>query len=188
MIADLLLCEQLRVKGWELQEIADHLKTIRPYSLTAVTICTDLKKSEKLWREQTIETRQRAKERLLREVNLVRKRAWEMLDKSAQDQVKTRAEMNGATVEKAAKSQPVKLTRENMAQYGDPGLLKVILECNRREAEIMGLDELTSFKISSADGDVAPALATESKVILYLPKKREAIDVDEIKKEHGKAT
>lgn len=188
MEADALVIQELTVKGWGPHAIAAHLNGQRPYKLSAPQISYDLTKLEKRWQTEAVELRTAHKLRLLREINAVRERAWRMLEESAKEHVRIKADLQGVTAEDAAASKPVRITRENAPRYGDPALLRVILECNKREADLFGVDEATHFRLHG-EGDTVQATGAETRVVLYLPRKQpEPIDVQEVKpKRNGKA-
>lgn len=199
--ADAVLLQTWLVKGWTLAMMAEALEKLRPYTLSKVQISYDIKKLEAEWRAQNEQSRTRSKERLLAEIDMVRREAWSMLEASQKKTVKVKKESEPVATpenkmlaalfptrhqyEKKDKEKLVAMVRETQTTHGDPSLLRVILECNRREAELMGLDApkqtLTDITMSS----------TQPQTVLYLPEKepvepmthqKQIIDAEEVQR------
>ena len=160
---DMLLIERLTIEGHGEHEIARRISAQRPYTLSRSQVHYDREKMIERWRSQALESRSRAVTRLLREIDYVRSRAWDMLERSAMDALKVRQERTG---EEAGS-----LTREVVQRYGDPALLRIVLDCNQREAKLLGLERNDAALEAMTVRPVA-----EARVVAYLPEKA-AIEV-----------
>jgi hypothetical protein len=165
--ADLLVVEQLMIKGWGPTRIALHLSAIREYSIGKSMVIYDQTQLEHVWREQRLDRRDAMKMKALAEINLVRATAWDAWERSVKDSVKVRGEQQGATADGAAKAQPFRVTQEKLSQAGDPAFLRVVLDCNRREAALLGLDAGPEGMGEVIDAEPIK----QTRVMLYVPKK-----------------
>jgi hypothetical protein len=59
------------------------------------------------------------------------------------------------------------VTQEKLSQAGDPAFLRVVLDCNRREAALLGLDAGPEGMGEVIDAEPIK----QTRVMLYVPKK-----------------
>lgn len=194
-MVDIQLIAEWAIKGWTIYMMQQALAKVRDYTLSRTAIFKDIKRAEACWSEEVAHMRDQAKRRLLAEINTVRAEAWRMLDASKMHSTKERAELEpgaeinlevdggrqGASREATRTERMLTLVRETHTQSGDPALLSIILACNKREAELMGLDAPKQLRTDVA---VAPAIR-EPEVMLYLPHKEPlpetVVDTTEVK-------
>lgn len=169
--ADAARISDLTIKGYSSYQIAEILASERPYRITRQQVEFDRNKIERQWGNLVIRTKRRVKAKLIEEVNLVRRIAYAALEKSQADLSKIRVTRRGKEL--------AQTMSEKVGQSGDVGWARVILECNKREAELMGLDDYNKVTINS--GVVTPP-ENVGRVVLYLPDNQRGkpiVDVEE---------
>lgn len=89
-----------------------------------------------------------ARDRLVAELLEVRREAWEAWEKSKEASVKNKASRK-AKGEGADAGTETTTERTVEEKYGDPRFLSVILNCNEREARLLGLDAPEKFELQA---------------------------------------
>lgn len=114
----------LAVQGWTQAAIADQL------SISQATVCDDLIKIRRQWRESAVRDFDLAQAESLQEINRVRREAWPAWERSKKPQQSAviNGEGPGGTSRKTLKN-----------QHGDPRFLDIILKCNAAEQALLGL-------------------------------------------------
>src|SRR5690348_1604469 len=111
--------------GWTQQRIAAELNTSQG------TVCSDLKKLQKQWRESSIRDFDLARAEELQKLAQIEREAyeaWEQSKKPAQSAVVS-GENGTAQARKTIKN-----------RHGDPRLLEIVLKCIAARRMILGLD------------------------------------------------
>lgn len=123
-------CLRLRLKGQSLRTIG--LKVGRSYETVRLTL-------ERLTERRAAENDQLLRghiAKLIDEVDMVREACWEGWDRSLKDRVRT-VSKSGST--------PKGPTHEDSTttegQAGDPSFLRAVLECNKRESALRGIEK-----------------------------------------------
>jgi hypothetical protein len=135
MVADLYL------QSWTQMAIAQEL------GMAQATVCTDLKKIRKEWRESRIRDFDEAVARELEKIDRLEREAWEAWKRSREPLESTRVVSDGAGGKKAQK-----VVRQ---RDGDPRFLEQIHKCIATRRALLGLDAPTRIAPTSPDGQQA---------------------------------
>ena len=111
----------LALQGWTQSAIADYL------DISQATICDDLTKIRRQWRESTVRDFDLAQAESLQEINRVRREAWPAWELSKKPQQSAVLNGDGGASRKMLKN-----------QHGDPRFLDIILKCNAAEQALSG--------------------------------------------------
>lgn len=123
-------CWKLHLKGYSSREIGAIVGRSHTWALLTVG---------RLLRELADSTKQSVRghvEKLLDSNNLTRRAAWDGWEKSREDKVKTVEKFGsgpmGPTSEEATTTE---------GQAGDPAFLRVVIECDKRESALRGIEK-----------------------------------------------
>lgn len=127
-------CWRRYVKGQSCREIGRALGMSHTWANFTVN---------RLLRERDEQLRQSVRghvEKLIDEVNLVREAAWDGFDRSQRDRVRTVEKSGGS--DKGTYDESSTTTE---GQAGSPAFLRVLLECNKRESALRGIEKPTQI-------------------------------------------
>jgi hypothetical protein len=127
----------LYVQGLTQCAIAEELGVHQP------TVCDDLKKIQRQWRESTVRNFDEAKEMELQKLDRVEREAWAAWERSQKPAQSTTVEGDGTP----------KRSRKTISQRnGDPRYLDTVLKCVAARRAILGLDAPTKIAPTTPDG------------------------------------
>lgn len=127
---------RLYVQGLTQHEIC------KRFGVTQQTISHDLKRIREAWRNSAIRDFDALRDEQLAKIDEAERRAWEVFERSCEDAVKTRREIDD-------KGEFGEGYMERVGQAGDLRALDTVLKCIERRCKLLGLDAPT--KISETD-------------------------------------
>jgi hypothetical protein len=127
----------LYVQGFTQCAIAEQLGVHQP------TVCDDLKKIQRQWRESTVRNFDEAKELELQKLDRVEREAWAAWERSQKPAQSATVEGDGA---------PKRSRKTILQKNGDPRYLDTVLKCVAARRAILGLDAPTKIAATTPDG------------------------------------
>lgn len=130
---DLKEISSLYLQGWIQAAIVDHIKKIRPYTVTQSTVSRDLKTIQERWLASSVRSFDEARAQELAKLDELERVAWDAYELSKEPIVrrKTAKKVDGQTTE---------ATQEVSLGYGDPRFLDKVSWCIDRRCKLLGLD------------------------------------------------
>jgi predicted transcriptional regulator len=144
---------ELYLRAWTQQRIAEQL------GISQTTVCFDLQKIRKHWRESAVRDFDLARAEELQKLEHIEREAyeaWEQSKKPAQSAV-----VNGE-----ASTAQAKKTIKN--RHGDPRMLEILLKCSAERRKMLGLDAPAKIAPVTPDGQQPFRLAVESLSVVQL--------------------
>ena len=124
-------------------------------------ISRDLRVIQKQWQEQTQLNLDEAKVRELAKLDEIERQAWDAWEKSRKD-----AETMEVTgMAQGGRGKPDKVKKITKGQAGDSRFLAIVLECQKRRAEILGLDAPKKLEHGGIDGGPIPIQLNDEQII-----------------------
>ena len=124
-------------------------------------ISRDLLVIQKQWQEQTQLNLDEAKARELAKLDEIERQAWEAWEKSRKDA--ETMEVTGTA--QGGKGKPETVRKTTKGQAGDSRFLAIVLECQKRRAEILGLDAPRKLEHGGIDGGPIPIQLNDEQII-----------------------
>lgn len=153
---DIVLVAEWYLKGKLQQEIADHLGSIRDYTLTQQQISGDLRTIRNRWQASALRDFDELKAQELAKVDRLEITYWESWDRSlGPKETRTAAQIRGVN----STDQDKVVTQQ---QTGDPRFLVGVQWCINKRCDIFGLDAPTKVAPTDPSGRKAYVL-TESE-------------------------
>jgi hypothetical protein len=161
--ADLVLMQEWHVEGLTYRQIADKLVEIgRPYKLSFGMVRNELKKIEKLWREQAIDKVEHEKMRMLYGLKKQERELWAQWEASKKPKTRqTLTKTTGASGKEGAPAAPERETKQGVQESttGNPAFMNMLLANYDRRAKLLGLDAPSKNEHTGKDGG---AIITEN--------------------------
>jgi hypothetical protein len=153
---DLVLFAELYLQGYSLQEISDHVASVRDYTLSRVQVHYDIKLIHERWKEAYIETYDTMKVRELARIDKLERAYWDAWERSMKDKVEeehegtsnkmTNAKGRAVQEHKQSKGKKKRTTRDGTARF-----LEGIQWCIQQRCKILGLNAPTQKRGSTGD-------------------------------------
>lgn len=131
---------ELYVQGWTQMAIAEKLE------IAQTTVCTDLQRLQKEWRESRLRDFDAARELEIQKLDRLEREAWAAWERSQKPS-------QSAEFKDDAANTPTKKRVKN--QNGDPRFLVVVHQCIASRRALLGLDALPSLPKDDPDGNPA---------------------------------
>lgn len=137
------------VRGLPHHEIAIHISSIRPYSLSRQMISYEVGKMRKEWKDGAAEMMASQKETELMGLAEQERELWAAWEKSKTDATRSRVEKrDGGEGGRGGSLQAISKEGQN----GDPAYQRLILDIRDRRAKLLGLDAPVRSEVSGPDG------------------------------------
>lgn len=178
---------ELFLRGHTCAQITEKINAGRERKITLATVLEDLKRVHTIWAQQIGDSLAASRNRVLAELQAVRRAAWEAFElskKSVETKQKLKNEGAGPVSEGTLKV----IGAERVTKDNSPAVefLEVILDVNKRECEIMGLTSEVNLHWHPTEkpAEEKPATVTEARVHDYFLKKRtytaKVVDVESV--------
>jgi len=180
---DLAIEMELHLKGHTLQMIADHIASIRPYTLSNVQIWTDLRKVQAEWKEQAIDSFDTKVRKELASIDLQLREAYHAYYLSKQDSEKIHRKKLLTGKSKGKKGNLTTVEENKYVEGhapGDPRWMDVIIKLRQQRMQIEGMivnknsnttpDGQQLVPVSSHPNDVKDIIRTVFVGILEMDK------------------
>ena len=146
---DLIRTAELYLEGHSVRVIARKLSAEREYSLTHVSIVTDIKLLLKRWRDAQLDDMDAALAAELARLSKLEVEAWEAWRRSQEDAVTVTEE------DRTGRESGSTHRTQTAGQCGDPRFLAVIEKCVARRCSLLGLeDHVVSVRLSVLEGEL----------------------------------
>lgn len=152
---DMVLEVRMYLQGYSFQEIADVLKDVRPYHITAQAITKDINIILSEWRRTYISDIDTLKAKELEHVNVLEKAYWEGYERSLRDTesiTSVQVDDKLASVVPHGKQQPTLTRRRTQIKKekrdGNPEFLDGIRWCIEQRCKILGINAPQKIAIS----------------------------------------
>jgi transposase len=152
---------ELYVQGWTQMQIADKLQ------IGQATVCYDLQKLQKEWRESRIRDFDAARELEIQKLDRVEREAWAAWENSKRPS-------QSAEFKDDATNTPTKKRVKN--QNGDPRFLVVVHQCIASRRALLGLDSLPALPKEETEGGQKSSERLVSLITTLRQREREEAD------------
>ena len=136
-------------------------KIAQHFGVHSGQICRDLQFIQKQWRESALFNLNEAKARELAKLDEIEREAWDAWRKSQKDA--ETMEVTGTA--QGGKSKPEKVKKITKGQAGDSRFLEIVLKCQNRRAEILGLDAPKKLEHGGFDGGPIPIQLNDDQLL-----------------------
>ncbi len=136
--ADIVLIENLHLRGKTQIEIAEIISSQRPYTLSRQQVDYDLRSLTNLWLAEATAERDSAIAKELATIRALQAEYWAAWEQSKNERTKARQESGGKS--KDGKPNVIKATMEKEQRDGNPAFLAGVMSCIERRCKLLGLD------------------------------------------------
>lgn len=150
--ADLVLIEQWALEGYQMRQMEDKLAAVRPYRLGFRSIWLEVRRLHKMWEQEAVAMVDANKNQMLGVLRKQEVELWIAWEKSKTEVTKqTLTKREGGTGGAKDMKSAVKVSA-----YGDPAIMRLILDVQRQKAELLGLNAAKKTELSGPNGGAIP--------------------------------
>lgn len=173
----------LFLKGWSCADIAREMNSKRERQISVNTVITDLRRVHAIWAEQIGDSLASCRNRVLAELQAVRKAAWEGYEASKKASETSRRMVRppkppgpkpeGYKPPEAKDFEVQRIDVKTQELVPDVQFLDRILEANKRECEILGITHELHFHAPEPKKAEEEPVISEDRMAEYLRKKND---------------
>ena len=150
--ADLVFIEQWALEGYQMRQMEDKLAAVRPYRLGFRSIWLEVRRLHKMWEQEAVAMVDANKNQMLGVLRKQEVELWTAWEKSKTEVTKqTLTKREGGTGGAKDMKSAVKVSA-----YGDPAIMRLILDVQRQKAELLGLNAAKKTELSGPNGGAIP--------------------------------
>jgi len=165
--ADLRICEEMFIKAYSYQQIADEVNRINhakglTYTLKRVQIFRDMQKMLAEWKKERFDKLDDYIQSELRRLDKMEKELWEAWEqsKTGKQKTKTKKERGGLKDRKEKENdimyRDIDVSEESVeTTTGDPRYMDLLLDVQQRRAKLLGYEPKTNIKMDLHKPDAA---------------------------------
>ena len=150
ILDDMEIVEDMWVKGHSQREIAEHISSIRPYTISREQIRYEMQRMNKTLKTRQIRAPAVSKAQALRRCDFIYRTAYEAYLKSTEPSQSIRREFGGEGEGEGTKEKLSKTVRESeKREAGNPQFLALMLKVEEHRARLEGTMAPTKGEISA---------------------------------------